>query len=65
MSEALQIWWFAARRVGANDPKRIIEEMRGVFELPRGSVTLDASGRVGQRIYVPEAAGTTLERQPL
>lgn len=60
--EALKIWWFAARRVGANDPKRIAEAMHpGVFELPRGTVTLDASGRVGQQIYVAKATGTTLE----
>jgi hypothetical protein len=35
--------------------------MRGVFELPRGTVTLDAAGRVGQQIYVAEATGTALE----
>ena len=59
--EALHIWWFAARRVGADDPRRIAEEMRGVFEFPRGTVTLDATGRAGQQIYVAEAAGTTLK----
>jgi branched-chain amino acid transport system substrate-binding protein len=59
--EALHIWWYAARRAGANDPKGIAEGMRGVFELPRGTVTLDSAGRAGQRIFVAEAAGTTLE----
>lgn len=59
--EALQIWWFAARRVGANDPRRIAEGMQGVFELPRGTVILDATGLVGQQIYVAEATGTSLE----
>lgn len=60
--EALHMWWIAARRVGADDPKRIAEEIRpGVFDLPRGRVTLGADGRVTQRLYVAEASGAGLQ----
>ncbi len=60
--EALQVWWYAVRRVGANDPKRIAQAMHpGVFELPRGTVRLDENGHVDQQIYLTEASGTALE----
>jgi branched-chain amino acid transport system substrate-binding protein len=60
--EAVHIWWSAARRVGADEPKLIAEAMRpGRFELPRGTVTLDDSGRVTQHLYLTEATGTGLQ----
>ncbi|MFD4194142.1 substrate-binding protein [Amycolatopsis thermoflava] len=60
--EAIQLWWYAVRRVGAGDPKRISEAMRpGVFELPRGTVRLGDDGRVDQQIYLTAANGAALE----
>lgn len=60
--EAMHMWWFAARRVGADDPRRIADAMRsGVFDLPRGRVAIDADGRVNQQLYVAEADGTALQ----
>ena len=59
--EATHIWWSAARRVGADEPRLIAEAMRpGRFQLPRGTVTLDDSGRVVQDLFVAEATGTGL-----
>lgn len=59
--EAVHMWWAVARQVGADQPLRISEAMRpGQFVLPRGTVTLDDSDRVLQRLYVTEAAGTAL-----
>lgn len=59
--EAAHIWWSAARRVGADEPRLIAEAMRpGRFQLPRGTVTLDDSGRVTQDLFVAEATGTGL-----
>ncbi|MEV6171898.1 substrate-binding protein [Streptomyces sp. NPDC051954] len=59
--EAAHIWSSAARRVGADEPRLIAEAMRpGRFQLPRGTVTLDDSGRVAQDLFVAEATGTGL-----
>ncbi|MEV6537841.1 substrate-binding protein [Streptomyces sp. NPDC051665] len=59
--EAAHIWWSAARRVGADEPRLIAEAMRpGRFQLPRGTVTLDDGGRVTQDLFVAEATGTGL-----
>ncbi|QFR01718.1 ABC transporter substrate-binding protein [Streptomyces phaeolivaceus] len=59
--EAVHIWWSAARRVGADEPRLIAAAMRdGSFELPRGTVTLDDSGRVAQHLFVSEATGAGL-----
>ncbi len=59
--EAARIWWSAARRVGADEPRLIAGAMRpGSFQLPRGTVTLDDSGRVAQDLFVAEATGTGL-----
>ncbi len=58
--EAARMWWIAARRVGADAPRRIAEEMRrGRFHLPRGTVTLDDSKGVEQPLYLAEAVGAT------
>ena len=59
--EAVHIWWTAARTAGSDDPRRIAEAMHNAtFELPRGVVTLNGDGTVGQRLFVAEAVGTSL-----
>nr|WSY48875.1 substrate-binding protein [Streptomyces sp. NBC_00886] len=59
--EAVHIWWSAARQVGADEPRLIAEATRpGRFELPRGTVTLDDSGRITQDLFIAEATGAGL-----
>lgn len=59
--EGVHIWFAAALRAGTDDPRAVARAMHGArFELPRGTVTLDADGAVGQRIHVAEAVGTDL-----
>ncbi|MFR9805359.1 ABC transporter substrate-binding protein [Pseudonocardia sp. RS010] len=56
--EALHMWAAAARRARTTDPARVADEMRvGRFEFPRGTVTLDGTDRVQQRLYLAEAHG--------
>lgn len=58
--EAIQMWAGAARRARSTDPLQVADEMRvGRFELPRGTVTLDGSDHVRQRLYLAEAQGST------
>jgi hypothetical protein len=50
----------AVRHAGEDDPYSIAREMRTAqFELPRGTVTLDGSGAVAQRLYLADAAAST------
>lgn len=57
--EAVHIWWRAVRRTGTDDPRAVADAMRaGRFELPRGTVVLDGTDRVSQRLYLSEAVGT-------
>jgi urea transport system substrate-binding protein len=59
--EAVQIWWAAALRARTDEPRAVADAMHDArFELPRGVVTLDGNGVVGQRVFVSEAAGTGL-----
>ncbi|MFE7277812.1 substrate-binding protein [Streptomyces sp. NPDC057623] len=59
--EGVRIWWSAARRVGADEPRLIAAAMcPGSFELPRGTVTLDDRGLVTQDLFIGEATGTGL-----
>ena len=63
--EAVHIWWAAARSAGTVDPAVVAEGMHSSrFELPRGTVTVDEDGRVGQRLYLAEAVGTDLRVTP-
>jgi urea transport system substrate-binding protein len=58
--EAIHMWAAAARHARTTEPVHVAAEMRvGRFELPRGTVTLDGSNRVDQRIYLAEARGAT------
>lgn len=58
--EALLIWAAAARQVEPDDPGAIADQMRtGHFDLPRGTVTLDGTGRVVQALYLAEVRGDT------
>lgn len=60
--EGVRIWWSAAVRAGTDEPRAVADAMHGArFELPRGTVTLDGNGVVGQRLYVSEAVGTDLQ----
>ncbi|WP_236796050.1 substrate-binding protein [Amycolatopsis sp. GM8] len=57
--EAVHMWWSVARRVGAEEPKLIADEMRrGRFELPRGTVTLSGGDSAVQPLHLFEAKGT-------
>jgi urea transport system substrate-binding protein len=59
--EAVQIWRAAATRAGGDDPTEVARAMHNDrFELPRGTVTVDGNGRVGQRLFLAEADGTGL-----
>ncbi|GEL17895.1 substrate-binding protein [Pseudonocardia asaccharolytica] len=59
--EGVHIWWCAVRRAGTDDPRVVADAMRaGRYELPRGTVVLDGSDRVVQRLYLSEAVGTEL-----
>jgi urea transport system substrate-binding protein len=59
--EAVRIWWTAAARARTDEPRAVAEAMHNArFDLPRGVVTLDADGVVGQRLFVSEAVGTAL-----
>ncbi len=59
--EAVHIWWDAAVRAGTDEPRAVADAMHDArFELPRGAVTLDGNGAVGQRLHVSEAVGTDL-----
>jgi branched-chain amino acid transport system substrate-binding protein len=59
--EAVYIWWSAARTAGADDPAAITRMIRpGRFELPRGTVVLDESGEVDQRLHLAAADGAGL-----
>jgi branched-chain amino acid transport system substrate-binding protein len=59
--EALRMYAAAVRRAGEDDPYAIAREMRTArFELPRGTVTLDGSGAVAQRLYLADAAASTV-----
>jgi urea transport system substrate-binding protein len=58
--EAARMWWTAARRVGADEPRRIALEMRrGRFVLPRGTVSFNGGKRLTQQVYLAEAVGST------
>ncbi|MCE0767178.1 substrate-binding protein [Pseudonocardia kujensis] len=59
--EGVQMWFAAAVRAGTDEPHAVARAMHDVrVELPRGTVTLDGNGVVGQRIHVAEAVGTDL-----
>lgn len=59
--EAVHIWAVAVRRAGTDEPAAVAGAMHnGTFELPRGTVTLDGNGAVGQRVFLAEAVGTEL-----
>lgn len=59
--EGVRMWFAAALRAGSDDPRAVAGAMHDArFEMPRGTVTLDANGVVGQRIHVAEAVGTDL-----
>lgn len=59
--EAVHIWWHAVRRAGTDEPRAVAGAMRsGRFELPRGTVELDGTGHVIQRLHLSEAIGTEL-----
>ncbi|MET0190253.1 MAG: ABC transporter substrate-binding protein [Pseudonocardia sediminis] len=61
--EAIHLWAGAARRTRSTDPLQVADEMRvGRFELPRGTVTLDGSDLVQQRLYLAEARGAMFDR---
>lgn len=63
--EGVHIWWSAVRRAGGDDPGGIAEAMHNArFELPRGTVTVDGNGRIGQRLFLAEAVGTGLRIPP-
>jgi branched-chain amino acid transport system substrate-binding protein len=58
--EALRMYVAAVRHAGEDDPYSIAREMRTAqFELPRGTVTLDGTGAVAQRLYLADAAAST------
>jgi urea transport system substrate-binding protein len=60
--EALHVWAAAVRRAGTADPGSVADEMRvGRFELPRGTVTLDGTDQVKQRLYLAEVRGETFD----
>jgi urea transport system substrate-binding protein len=59
--ESVHIWWRAVRRAGTDEPRAVADAMRaGRYELPRGTVVLDGTDRVSQRLYLSEAVGTEL-----
>ncbi|GAA4549787.1 substrate-binding protein [Pseudonocardia xishanensis] len=59
--ESVRMWFAAAVRAGGDEPRAVARAMHDArFELPRGTVTLDGDGVVGQRIHVAEAVGTEL-----
>ncbi|AEA25432.1 substrate-binding protein [Pseudonocardia dioxanivorans] len=59
--EGVHMWFAAAAQAGTDEPHAVARAMHDVrFELPRGTVTLDGNGIVGQRIHVAEAVGTDL-----
>ncbi|MFC5947751.1 substrate-binding protein [Pseudonocardia lutea] len=56
--EAMHMWAAAARRARTTNPDRVADEMRvGRYEFPRGTVTLDGTDGVHQRLYLAEARG--------
>ncbi|MFC5994313.1 substrate-binding protein [Pseudonocardia hispaniensis] len=60
--EGVHIWWCAVRRAGTEEPRAVADAMRGArYELPRGTVVLNKSNRVVQRLYLAEAVGTDLQ----
>jgi urea transport system substrate-binding protein len=59
--EGVHIWRDAVRRAGTDEPHAVAQAMHnGRFELPRGTVTVDGNGEVGQRLFLAEAVGTDL-----
>jgi branched-chain amino acid transport system substrate-binding protein len=59
--EAVHIWSAAARRAGTEDPTALAGAMHNErFELPRGTVTVDGNGHVGQQLFLAQAVGTGL-----
>lgn len=59
--EGVQMWFASAVLAGTDEPRAVARAMHGArFELPRGTVTLDGNGVVGQRMHVAEAVGTDL-----
>ena len=59
--EAVHIWRAAVWRAGTDEPGAVAAAMHGAtFELPRGTVTVDGNGEVGQRLFLAEATGTEL-----
>lgn len=58
--EAVHMWTAAARRAGTTDPGPVADEMRtGHFHFPRGTVTLDGTDQVHQRMYLATARGAS------
>lgn len=59
--EAVLMWRTAAARAGTAEPRAVAAAMHDArFDLPRGIVTVDADGAVGQRLLVTEAVGADL-----
>jgi ABC-type branched-subunit amino acid transport system substrate-binding protein len=56
--EAVHMWTAAARRARTTEPGPVADEMRtGQFDFPRGTVTLDGTDQVHQRMYLAAARG--------
>lgn len=54
--EAVHMYSAAARRAGTEDPRRVANELRtGRFDFPRGTVVLERSAGLKQRLYLAEA----------
>lgn len=58
--EAIHMWAAAARRARTTEPGPVADAMRaGRYELPRGTVVLQESGRTRQPLHLVAARGAT------